>query len=211
MRRQNHPASFRQAESKRELVRTRARLTATGITTRAMLPTDSRNTVSQPIASCFRLMDGINVLNNTLSTSFEQTFPQTTTDLINTLSKLEERQTEIANEVQSSLTKTRTQTAVKISDIASEQTSTILLQLKSVEDKMDALEYRTNTGWTHEKTLHLVFLVLEYIVMVVLWHLWVLLSVLRMGKQAVCGVWSIFWGVVAGIIHFIRWLFFLYP
>jgi hypothetical protein len=156
-------------------------------------------------------MGNINGLNETLTTSFEQMYPKVTAELITTLSNLEERQAEVAKQVQSSLTKTRTETAVNISDIASEQTSTILLQLKAVEDKMDALEYRTNTGWTHEKTLHLLFLVLEYIVMVVLWHLWVLLSVLRLGKQAIWGVWAIFWGIVTGIIHVIRWLFFLYP
>jgi hypothetical protein len=211
MRRQNNPASLHQAESKRELLRTRARLTATGITTRAMLQNDTPNADLQPIASCFQLMGNINGLNKTLTTSFEQIYPKATAELITTLSNLEERQAEIAKEVQSSLTKTRTETTVSISDIASEQTSTILLQLKAVEDRMDALEYRTNTGWTHEKTLHLLFLVLEYIVMVVLWHLWVLLSVLRLGKQAIGGVWAIFWGIVTGIIHVIRWLFFLYP
>ena len=134
-----------------------------------------------------------------------------TTDLSTSLSTLESRQTQVANQVQSALTKTRTQTAVKIADIAAEQTSTLLLQVKAVEDKMDALEYRTNSGWTHEKTLRLVFLVLEYIVMVVLWHLWVLLSVLRLAKKIVWGVWIVVWGIIAGIFHFVGWLFFMYP
>src|SRR6202035_5221708 len=112
------------------------------------------------------------------------------------------------NKVSSSLTKTRTETAVKIAEIASEQTSTLLLQLKAVEDKMDALEYRTNSGWTHEKTLHLVFLLLEYIVMVVLWHLWVFISVLRYGKRFIYGVAGVLWGVVMGVIGLMRWMFF---
>jgi hypothetical protein len=74
---------------------------------------------------------------------------------------------------------------------------------------MDALEYRTKSGWTHEKTLHVVFLVLEYIVMVVLWHLWLLLSVLRVAKKIVAGVWLVVWGIVMGIYHLIQWLFFM--
>jgi hypothetical protein len=76
---------------------------------------------------------------------------------------------------------------------------------------MDALEYRTKSGWTHEKTLHLVFLMLEYIVMVVLWHLWALLSVLRLGKQIIWGLWLVVYTFVAGIVRLIRWLFFMYP
>src|ERR1700731_444703 len=118
-------------------------------------------------------------LDRSLSTSFEHDLPQATSALLNVLTTLESRQTQISNQATSSLTKTQNETAVKFAEIASEQTSTLLLQLKAVEDKMDALEYRTNSGWTHEKTLHLVFLLLEYIVMVILWHLWVLISVLR--------------------------------
>ena len=75
---------------------------------------------------------------------------------------------------------------------------------------MDALEYRTtSSGWTHEKTLHLLFLILEYVVMVILWHLWVLLSVLRVGKKIVLGVWFVIWAVGAGVVRFIEWLVFL--
>jgi hypothetical protein len=176
-----------------------------------MLDKDNRNADSLPFASCQRLMGTIESLQKSLTTSVEENYPKAISDLTTTLSTLEYRQGLLAHEVQSSLTKTRTETSVKIADIASEQTSTLLLQLKAVEDKMDALEYRTKSGWTHEKTLHLVFLVLEYIVMVVLWHLWVLLSILRLGKRVVVGGWFVIWAVVAGIIRFIRWLFFINP
>jgi hypothetical protein len=154
-------------------------------------------------------MNKFHDLDRSLTTSFEHDFPQATSDLLNVLTTLESRQTQISNQASSSLTKTRTETAVKIAEIASEQTSTLLLQLKAVEDKMDALEYRTNSGWTHEKTLHLVFLLLEYIVMVILWHLWVLISVLRYGKRFVYGVWALFWWIVMGIIGVVRWMIFL--
>ena len=154
-------------------------------------------------------MNQFHDLDRSLTTSFEHDFPQATSDLLGILSTLESRQTQISNKATSSLTKTRTETAVKIAEIASEQTSTLLLQLKAVEDKMDALEYRTNSGWTHEKTLHLVFLLLEYIVMVILWHLWVFISILRYGKHFVYGVWALFWWMVAGIMGVVRWLFFL--
>jgi hypothetical protein len=136
--------------------------------------------------------------------------PTATQSLLTVLSALESRQTALTTQIQSSLTKTRAETAVEIADIAHEQTSTLLLQLKAVEDKMDALEYRTtSSGWTHEKTLHLLFLVLEYVVMVILWHLWVLLSVLRVGKKIVLGVWFVIWAVGAGVVRFIGWLVFL--
>jgi hypothetical protein len=201
-RRPKPSLSLQQHEPRRELARTQARIISTGIATRGMLDKDSRSADSLPFASCQRLMGAI---------AGHQNYPETISDLTTTLSTLEHRQGLLANEVQSSLTKTRTETSVKIADIASEQTSTLLLQLKAVEDKMDALEYRANSGWTHEKTLHLVFLVLEYIVMVVLWHLWVLLSILRLGKRVIVGGWVVIWAVVAGIIRFTRWLFFIYP
>jgi hypothetical protein len=197
-----------ESEAKRELSRTRARLISTGITARAMLSRESHPT---SISKCQHLMGRIAGLNRSITTSFDQDHLKATTDLTTMLSNLESRQTQIANHVQSALIKTRTETAVQIADIASQQTSTLLLQIKAVEDKMDALEYRTNSGWTHEKTLHLVFLVLEYIVMVVLWHLWVLLSVLRVAKQVVFGVWMAIWVFITGIINAIRWLLFLYP
>ena len=199
---------FQQDETRRELARTRARLASTGITSRAMFDKDIRTT---SIAQCQALMGTIAGLNRTLTASFEQDHPKATIDLSTTLSTLESRQTQLANQVQSALTKTRTQIGVKIADIAAEQTSTLLLQVKAVEDKMDALEYRTKSGWTHERTLHLVFLVLEYIVMVVLWHLWVLLSVLRLAKQIIWVLWIVVWGIIAGIRHFVGWLFFIYP
>jgi len=154
-------------------------------------------------------MNKFHDLDRSLTTSFEHDFPQATSNLLSVLTPLESRQAQISNQVSSSLTKTRSDTAVKIAEIASEQTSTLLLQLKAVEDKMDALEYRTNSGWTHEKTLHLVFWILEYIVMIVLWHLWVFISVLRYGKRFLFGVWGVFWGLVVGIIGLIRWIFFL--
>jgi len=196
-------------ESKRELARTRARLISTGITTRAMLPSEDPTSSVQPIKSCQNLMNKFHDLDRSLTTSFEHDFPQATSNLLSVLTPLESRQAQISNQVSSSLTKTRSDTAVKIAEIASEQTSTLLLQLKAVEDKMDALEYRTNSGWTHEKTLHLVFWILEYIVMIVLWHLWVFISVLRYGKRFLFGVWGVFWGLVVGIIGLIRWMFFL--
>ena len=200
--------SSQQSETRRDLARTRARLASTGIMTSAILDKDTRST---SIAQCQALMGTVTGLNRTLTTSFEEDHPKATTDLSGTLSNLESRQTQLANQVQSALTKTRTQIAVKIADIAAEQTSTLLLQVKAVEDKMDALEYRTKSGWTHEKTLRLVFLLLEYIVMVVLWHLWVLLSVLRFAKQIVWVGWIVIWGIIAGIRHFVGWLFFMYP
>ena len=197
-----------QSKTRRDLARTRARLESTGITARAMLANDTKST---SIAKCQTLMGTVAGLNRSLTTSFEQDHPKANSDLTTALSTVEPRQTQVANQVQSALTKTRTQTAVKIADIAAEQTSTLLLQIKAVEDKMDALEYRTKSGWTHEKTLHLVFLVLEYIVTVVLWHLWVFISVLRLAKQIVWGVWIAVWGIIMGIIHLILWLLFLYP
>jgi Flp pilus assembly protein TadB len=156
-------------------------------------------------------METLAGLQKSITTTFEHDFPKATSNLNASLSTVESRQRRLADNVQSSLTKTRKETSVKIADIAAEQTSTLLLQLKAVEDKMDALEYRANSGWTHEKTLHLVFLVLEYIVMVVLWHLWVLLSILRLGKRVVMGAWVVLWAIVGGIIRFIRWLFFINP
>lgn len=197
-----------QSDTRRQLLRTRARLVSTGITTRAMLSKDTQTT---SISKCLQLMGVIAGLDRSLTTSMAEDHAKATTDLSNTLSSLESRQTQVANQVQSALTKTRSQIGVKIADIAAEQTSTLLLQIKAVEDRMDALEYRTKSGWTHEKTLRLVFLVLEYIVMVVLWHLWALLSVLRLGKQIIWGVWLVVYTVVAGIIRLIRWLFFMYP
>lgn len=207
-RRPKPAISTQETESKRELARTRARLISTGVTTRAMLPSQESTSIL-PIMSCQNLMNKFHDLDRSLTASFEHDFPQATSDLLSVLSTVESRQTQISNKVSSSLTKTRTETAVKIAEIASEQTSTLLLQLKAVEDKMDALEYRTNSGWTHEKTLHLVFLLLEYIVMVVLWHLWVLISVLQYGKRAIYGVWGILWGIVMGSIRLVRWMFFL--
>ena len=197
-----------QSKTRREFARTRARLISTRIIARSMLAKDTRTT---SIAKCQTLMGTIAGFNRSLTTSFEQDYPKATTDLTTTLSTLESRQTQVANQVQSALTKTRTETAVKIAEIAAEQTSTLLLQIKAVEDKMDALEYRTKSGWTHQKTLNLVFLVLEYIVMVILWHLWVLLSVLRLAKQIVWGAWIVVWGIVMGSIRLVRWLFFMYP
>ena len=191
---------------RRDLLRTRARLVSTGIIARAMLAKDKETT---SISKCQQLIGTIAGLNRLLTSSMEDDHAKISTDLSTTLSTLESRQTQIANQVQSALTKTRTQIGVKISNIAAEQTSTLLLQIKAVEDRMDALEYRTKSGWTHEKTLHLVFLVLEYIVMVILWHLWVLLSVLRLSKQIVRGIWFVVWMVAAGIIYAIRWLFFM--
>jgi hypothetical protein len=197
-----------QSDTRRDLLRTRARLVSTGITTRAML---AKGTQTTSISKCQQLMGTIAGLNRSLTTSMEEDHGKATTDLSTTLSALESRQTQVANQVQSALTKTRTQIGVKIADIAAEQTSTLLLQIKAVEDRMDALEYRTKSGWTHEKTLHLVFLVLEYIVSVILWCLWVLISVLRLGKQIIWGIWLVVWTVVGGIIHLVRWLFFMYP
>jgi hypothetical protein len=171
----------------------------------------AKDTQTTSISKCQQLMGTIAGLNRSLTTSMEEDHVKATTDLSTTLSALESRQSQVANQVQNALTKTRSQIGVKIADIAAEQTSTLLLQIKAVEDRMDALEYRTKSGWTHEKTLHLLFLVLEYIVSVILWCLWVLLSVLRMGKQIVWGVWLAVWTVVGGIIQFVRWLFFMYP
>lgn len=171
----------------------------------------AKDTQTTSISKCQHLMGTIAGLDKSLTTSMGEDHAKATTDLATTLSGLESRQTQVANQVQSALTKTRSQIGVKIADIAAEQTSTLLLQIKAVEDRMDALEYRTKSGWTHEKTLHLVFLVLEYIVMVVLWHLWALLSVLRLGKQIVWGVWIVVYTAGAGIVHLIRWLFFMYP
>jgi hypothetical protein len=200
----------RESGARRELARSRARFTSTGITARAMLDKDTQST-SSAIIKCQTLVGTVAGLNRSITTSFEQDYPTAITSLTTTLSALESRQTQVANQVQSALTKTRTQTAVKIAEIAAEQTSTLLLQVKAVEDKMDALEYRTKSGWTHEKTLHLVFLLLEYIVMVILWHLWLLLSVLRLVKQIVWGVWIVVWTIVTGVIRFIRWLVFVVP
>jgi hypothetical protein len=191
---------------KRDLARTRARLASTGITARAMLSKDSSTTA---ITKCYALVGTINDLHRSINTSFEQQHPKAVADTNAMLSGLESRQAQIGNQVQSALAKTRGQISPEIGDIAHEQTSTLLLQVKAVEDKMDALEYRTKSGWTHEKTLHVVFLVLEYIVMVVLWHLWLLLSVLRVAKKIVAGVWVVVWGIVMGIYYLIQWLFFM--
>ena len=203
----NSNSPSQQTVTRRDLKRTRARLASAGITARALLK-DHCNT---SIARCQTLLGTLSSLNRSIMTSFEYDFPKTIADLTTTLSNLESRQTQVANQVQFALTKTRTQTAVKIADIAAEQTSTLLLQVKAVEDKMDALEYRTKSGWTHEKTLNLAFLVLEYIVLVVLLHLWALISVLRLAKQIVWGVWIVACGIVAGIVQFMEWLFFMYP
>jgi hypothetical protein len=186
-RRAKPSPSSQQHESWRELARTRTRLISTGIATRGILAHNAQNVESQPIPACQHLQGTIAGLHKSLTTSFAEEFPKATSDLSILLSNLESRQARLANEVQSSLTKTRKETSVEIADIATEQTSTLLLQLKAVEDKMDALEYRANSGWTHEKTLHWVFLVLEYIVM---------------------GSWRVLWAIVGGIIQFIRWLFF---
>ena len=199
---------YQESERRREHARTRARLASTGISARAIL---SKGTQITSVIRCQTLMGTIAGLNRSLTTSFEHDHSKAITDLTTTLSNLESRQTQLANRVQSALTKTRTETEVKIAEIAAEQTSTLLLQVKAIEDKMDALEYRTKSGWTHEKTLHLVFLVLEYIVMVILWHLWLLLSVLRLSKRVFWGVWIVVWGIINGIIHLIGWLFFMYP
>jgi hypothetical protein len=207
-RARNSIFSSQQDETRRDLARTRARLASTGITARAMIDKDTPTT---SIAKCQALMGTIAGLNRALTVSFEQDHPKAATDLSATLSTLESRQTQLANQVQSALTKTRTQIAVKIADIAAEQTSTLLLQVKAVEDKMDALEYRTKSGWTHERTLHLVFLILEYIVMVVLWHLWLLLSVLRLARQMVWVIWIVVWTIITGMRHFVAWLLFMYP
>jgi hypothetical protein len=171
-----------------------------------MLPKDSSTTA---ITKCYTLMGTINDLQHSINTSFEQQHPKAVAETNATLSGLESRQAQIASQVQSALAKTRGQISPEIGDIAHEQTSTLLLQVKAVEDKMDALEYRTKSGWTHEKTLHVVFLVLEYIVMVVLWHLWLLLSVLRVAKKIVGLVWLVVWGIVMEIYHLIQWLFFM--
>lgn len=198
----------RQTEARRDLTQRRARLISTGVTSRALL---GKDTNTAPIAQCQRLMGTISGLNRSITTSFNQDHPKATMALTTTLSVLESQQAQVADQVQSALTKTRTQTAVKIADIAAEQTSTLLLQVKAIEDKMDALEYRTKSGWTHEKTLHLVFLLLEYIVTVVLWHLWALFSVLRLAKQIVWVAWIVVWGIFTGIRHLIRWLCFIRP
>lgn len=207
--RHTRPLSPFQFERKRELARTRARQLSIGITARAILRDPLEEKPHGPIAACNQLMDTINTLNTSLTTCFNQTHPNAMKAVTKTLDDLESRQSEIANQVQSSLIKTRTETAVQIAEIANEQTSTLLLQLKAVEDKMDGLEYRTNSGWTHEKTLRLMYLVLEYVVMVVLWHVWVLISALRLVKRIVVGGGMIWWGLIMGLIHFVRWLFFL--
>jgi len=208
-RRHLRPLSPFIPERKRELTRTRARQLSIGITTRNMLPDPLQDKQRNPISTCHQLMDTLYTLNNSITTFYDQTLPTAMKNVTKTLEDLESRQTSIANQVQSSLAKTRTETSVQISEIANEQTSTLLLQLKAVEDKMDGLEYRTNSGWTHEKTLHLMYLLLEYVVMVVLWHVWVLISALRMVKRLVVGGWMIWWGIIMGLIHFVRWLFFL--
>lgn len=192
----------------RELARTRARLMSTGIVVRGV---HSQNTKAISIAKCQDLMGRVADLDPVIAASFEQEYPKATLGLTTTLSALESRQSEVSKQVSSALTKTRTQTAVKIAKIAAEQMSTLLLQVKAVEDKMDALEYRTKSGWTHEKTLHLVFLVLEYIVMVVLWHLWALISVLRLTRQVLVGAWIVVWWLVVGSYRVVRWLLFLHP
>lgn len=201
--------SLHRPEHKRELARTRARQLSIGITTRGMLPDPLQEKQHGPIAACHHLINTINTLNNSLTTCFDQTYPTAMKSTTRTLEDLETRQNAIATQVQSSLAKTRTETSTQISEIASEQTSTLLLQLKAVEDKMDGLEYRTNSGWTHEKTLRLIYLLLEYVVMVVLWHVWVLISALRLAKRLIVGGWAIWWAVIMGLIHFLRWLFFL--
>ena len=198
-----------QAETvKRDLARTRARLTSTGITARAMLAKDNQIT---PFTKCYTLMGTIAGLQGSINTSFEQQHSKAIAELNATLSTMESRQAQIGDQVQSALAKTRNQISPEIADIAAEQTSTLLLQVKAVEDKMDALEYRTRSGWTHERTLHVVFLVLEYIVMVVLWHLWLLLSVLRLAKKIVHGFWIVVWWIATGIYQMIQWLFFMNP
>jgi len=198
-----------QAETvKRDLARTRARLASTGITARAMLAKDNQIT---PFTKCYALMGTLAGLHRSINTSFEQQHPKLIAELNATLSTMESRQAQIGDQVQSALAKTRNQISSEIANIAAEQTSTLLLQVKAVEDKMDALEYRTRSGWTHEKTLHVVFLVLEYIVMVVLWHLWLLLSVLRFAKKITQGLWIVVWWIVMRIYHFILWLFFMNP
>jgi len=198
-----------QAETvKRDLARTRARLASTGITARAMVAKDNQIT---PFKKCYALMGTLAGVHRSINTSFEQQHRTLIAELNATLSTMESRQAQIGDQVQSALAKTRNQISPEIANIAAEQTSTLLLQVKAVEDKMDALEYRTRSGWTHEKTLHVVFLVLEYIVMVVLWHLWLLLSVLRLAKKIVHSLWIVVWWIVMGIYHFIRWLFFMNP
>ena len=203
------PMSARAPDGRRELARTRARLISVGIRARHFVSNDNNRIT--PIDKCHRLMGKISGLNRSVNSSLHHDYVQASTDLESSLSALESQQTQLSEQVHSALQTTRTQIAVQIADIAAEQTSRLLLQVKAVEDKMDALEYRTNSGWTHEKTLHLVFLVLEYIVMVVLWHLWLLLSVLRIAKQAVGLVWMALWFVVVGVVRLIRWLFFLQP
>lgn len=203
------PMSARPSDGRRELAQTRARLISVG--TRARHYVSNDNNRITPIDKCHRLMGKLSGLNRSLNSSLQRDYVQASTELESSLSALESQQSQLSEQVHSALTITRTQVAVQIADIAAEQTSRLLLQVKAVEDKMDALEYRTNSGWTHEKTLHLVFLVLEYIVMVVLWHLWLLLSVLRIAKQAVGFVWTAMWFVVVGVVRVIRWLFFLQP
>jgi hypothetical protein len=207
--RQLEPLSAFQPDRKRELARTRARQLSLGVTTRAMLSDFNEEGQHSPIMACHHLMNTINTLNTSLTTCIDQQYPTTMKCITKTLEDLETRQTAISNQVQSSLAKTRTETSTQISEIANEQTSTLLLQLKAVEDKMDGLEYRTNSGWTHEKTLHLMYLLLEYIVMIVLWHVWVLISALRLVKRFVVGGWMIWWGIITGLVHVVRWLFFL--
>jgi hypothetical protein len=204
---QQFPVSILQAERTRELTRSRARHLSTAIRIRSLLPENGK--VYPPIVTCNNLISDIYNLNTSLSSSMDSTHQETIKHLSTTLSSLETQQSSISEKVHSSLNKTRTETAVQINDIADEQTSILLLQLKAVEDKMDALEYRTKSGWNHEKTLRLIFLVLEYVVMVVLWLIWVLISGLRWVKRGVVVLWIFFWGIIFVLYRVVKWLFFL--
>jgi hypothetical protein len=163
------------------------------------------------ISNCQVSMGRINALNRSITASSKHDIPGEAETLSARLSDLEAQQGKVGDELSSALTKTWHETEDEVNKLLNEQTDVLLLQVKAIEDKMDALEYRTKSGWTHEKTLHLVFLVLEYVVMVVLWHLWLLLSVVRLAKQIVWGIWIGFWGLVTGIIQLVRWLLFLHP
>jgi hypothetical protein len=188
--------------AKRDLCRTLARVLSSGIIAHALL-TDS----TTPLTKANNLLGRISGLNRTL-TSHE--LPSDALNpIMESLANLSTEQTHLLTRVQSTLHKARTETHSSITEIATTQTGTLLLQLKAIEDKMDALEYRTKRVWTHEKTLRVMFLVLEYVVMVVLWHLWLFLSVLRVVRWGVMGIWLVFWGFVVGAVRFVRWLLFL--